>query len=91
MCIRDSAGAVVKGKEEKKQQEDATQKAGDIGKLTVELADSFGQALLQSITLGVGNVTPALSSLASTAGKVKDAVSEAPSKIASGWDSIKKM
>ncbi|MGA6104696.1 leukotoxin LktA family filamentous adhesin [Pseudomonas solani] len=85
------AGAVVKGKEEKKQQEDATQKAGDIGKPTVELADSFGQALLQSITLGVVNVTPALSSLASTAGKVKDAVSEAPSKIASGWDSIKKM
>ncbi|WP_282874103.1 hypothetical protein [Pseudomonas peli] len=35
----------------------ARKKAGDIGKPTVELADSFGQALLQSITVGVINVT----------------------------------
>lgn len=85
------AGAIAKGKDEQKEQDEGTKKAGDIGKPTVELADSFGQALLQSITVGVINVTPALSSLASAAGKLKDAVTEAPEKIASGWDSMKKL
>ena len=85
------AGAIAKGKDEQKEQDEGTKKAGDIGKPTVELADSFGQALLQSITVGVINVTPALSSLASAPGKIKDAVTEAPQKISSGWNSMKKL
>ncbi|PTT83733.1 hypothetical protein DBR41_09800, partial [Pseudomonas sp. HMWF010] len=85
------AGAIAKGKDEQKEQDDGTKKAGDIGKPTVELADSLGQALLQSITVGVINVTPALSALSSAAGKLKDAVTEAPEKISSGWDSMKKL
>ncbi|WP_282876950.1 hypothetical protein, partial [Pseudomonas peli] len=64
-------------------------KSWQVGKPTVELADSFGQALLQPITVGVINVTPALSSLASAPGKIKDVVTEAPQKISSGWSSMK--
>ncbi len=83
------AGAVAKGKEEKEQQDSATQKAGDIGKPTAELATSFGQALLQSITLGVTNVAPVLNGLDSLVTGIKEVKSGDYSKLTGAWESFK--
>ena len=82
------AGAVAKGKDEQKDQDTSTSKNGDIGKPTAELADSFGQSILQSLTFGVIGLTDGLNVASGAAGKVKDVGVTVGGKLKGAWDGL---
>ncbi|MWK59071.1 leukotoxin LktA family filamentous adhesin [Pseudomonas otitidis] len=82
------AGAVAKGKDEQKDQDTSTSKNGDIGKPTAELADSFGQSILQSLTFGVTGLTDGLNVAGGAAGKVKDVGVTVGGKLKGAWGSF---
>ncbi|HEY1029163.1 MAG TPA: leukotoxin LktA family filamentous adhesin [Pseudomonas sp.] len=80
------AGAMARGEKEQEKQDETAAKDGGADSGSLKIAESLGDAVLQSLTLGLGDVSAGLTSAKDSLVQVKDTVVKAPETIKGYWD-----
>ncbi|TLX54517.1 hypothetical protein DN826_13405 [Stutzerimonas nosocomialis] len=82
------AGALARTEEEQQAQDETASKDGGANSGSSKLAESLGDALLQTLTNGITAVEGGLATAKAEATKVKDTIVEVPDKLKGYWDKL---
>ena len=85
------AGAMAKSEEEKEAQDEVASQDGGADGASTSLANSLGDAILQTLQNGLAGIDEGMNAASNEAGEVKDTIVQVPDTLKGYWDTLKGM